>query len=174
MQLEQFKKITPNLNSTKVELYFPLLQGAMDEFSISTPAREAAFIAQLAHESVGLTAFEEFASGKQYEGRKDLGNTKAGDGVRYKGRGAIQLTGRGNYRTVGTALGLDLENNPKLAADPNVAFRIAGYFWQSKKLNELADKKEFDAITKKVNGGFNGKASRDAYYLKAKQILGVK
>lgn len=170
---EQLKAIVPNLPAAKVKEYLPHLNAALAEFNINTPLRQAAFVAQLAHESVGLTAFQEFASGKAYEGRKDLGNVVAGDGVRYKGRGPIQLTGRANYREVGKALGVDLENNPKLASSPEVGFRVAGHFFESRGLNRLADQQKFDSITKRVNGGFNGKADRDRYYERAKDVLGV-
>jgi putative chitinase len=172
--IEQLRAIMPTLPQAKTETYLPYLNSAMDEFQINTPLRQAAFVAQLAHESVGLTAFEEFASGKAYEGRKDLGNVVAGDGVRYKGRGPIQLTGRANYHLAGVALDVDLINNPKRASDLDVAFRIAGWFWSTRKLNTFADKGEFDSITKRINGGFNGKAERDRYYARAKSVLGIK
>lgn len=172
LTLKQLKLITPQLNSAKAEQYLPLLQTGMDEFEINNPLRQAAYLAQLAHESVGLTAFEEFASGKAYEGREDLGNTRPGDGVRFKGRGPMQLTGRANYRAAGAALGLDLENNPQLASQPAIGFRTAAWFWKEHGLNELADNKEFDRITKRINGGYNGKISRDNYYKKALEALG--
>jgi putative chitinase len=171
LTVEQLKAIVPNLPLAKAKEYLPHLNAALAEFNINTPLRQAAFVAQLAHESVGLTAFQEFASGRAYEGRKDLGNVVAGDGVRFKGRGPIQLTGRANYREVGKALGVDLENNPKLASNPEIGFRIAGHFFESRGLNKLADQQKFDAITKRVNGGFNGKADRDRYYARAKDVL---
>lgn len=173
ISLYELTQIMPKLPATKAQEYLPHLNAALDEFQINTPLRISAFIAQLAHESVGLTAFEEFASGRAYEGRKDLGNVKVGDGVRYKGRGPIQLTGRANYRQAGKDLGLDLENNPKRAMDLDVAFRIAGWFWNSRKLNKYADVRQFDTITKRINGGFNGKEDRDRYYKKACEVLGV-
>ncbi|MBK7992882.1 MAG: LysM peptidoglycan-binding domain-containing protein [Blastocatellia bacterium] len=173
LTVQQLRAIVPNLPLAKAQEYLPHLNAALAEFKINTPARQAAFVAQLAHESVGLTAFEEFASGRAYEGRPDLGNTQPGDGVRFKGRGPIQLTGRANYREVGKALGIDLENNPKLASTPEVGFRVAGQFWERNGLNELADAQKFDSITKRVNGGFNGKADRDRYYARAKDVLDV-
>lgn len=173
LTVQQLRAIVPNLPLAKAQEYLPHLNAALAEFNINTPARQAAFVAQLAHESVGLTAFEEFASGRAYEGRPDLGNVKPGDGVRFKGRGPIQLTGRANYREVGKALGIDLENNPKLASTPEVGFRVAGQFWERNGLNKLADAQKFDSITKRVNGGFNGKADRDRYYARAKDVLGV-
>ncbi|MEW6735838.1 MAG: glycoside hydrolase family 19 protein, partial [Acidobacteriota bacterium] len=111
------------------------------------------------------------ADGAAYEGRLDLGNIKPGDGRRYKGRGPIQLTGRSNYRAAGQALGIDLESNPERAADLDVGFRIAGWYWRTRGLNEFADQGNFDEITRRINGGLNGKASRDAYYKRALEVL---
>ncbi|HEY3448034.1 MAG TPA: LysM peptidoglycan-binding domain-containing protein [Myxococcales bacterium] len=173
VSVEQLRAIMPNLSAGRANQLLPYLNDAMVKGGINTPARQAAFLAQLAHESVGLTAFEEYASGAAYEGRTDLGNTQPGDGVRFKGRGPIQLTGRSNYRAAGQALGLDLEGNPSRAADIDVGFRTAVWFWNSRNLNFYADNGNFDAITYRVNGGYNGKAARDAYYARAKQVLGA-
>ncbi len=170
--LAQLCAIMPRLKKDKAEQYLPLLNAAMAEVEINTPRRRAAFLAQLAHESAELRYFEEVASGEAYEGRKDLGNTQPGDGKRYKGRGPIQLTGRNNYRSAGKALGLDLEGTPQRAADPDVGFRVAGWFWKANKLNPLADAGNFDAITRRINGGYNGKADRDAYHQRALRLLG--
>src|SRR5690242_10998310 len=152
--------------------YLDHINAAMIEGEINTCLRQAAFLAQLAHESGQLVYMEEIASGAAYEGRKDLGNTQPGDGKRFKGRGPIQLTGRANYRAAGQALGIDLENNPTRAADPDVGFRTAAWYWNNRNLNSYADAGNFDAITYRVNGGYNGKASRDAYYARALQVLG--
>ncbi|MEW6729926.1 MAG: LysM peptidoglycan-binding domain-containing protein [Acidobacteriota bacterium] len=171
--LSQLQRIMPNLPASKAQKYLPYLNQAMAEANINTPARQAAFLAQLAHESGELKYFEELASGAAYEGRRDLGNVNPGDGVRYKGRGPIQLTGRNNYRAAGRALGIDLENNPTRADDPDVGFRTAAWFWSSRNLNKYADAKNFDAITYRVNGGYNGKASRDMYYQRALNALGA-
>jgi predicted chitinase/LysM repeat protein len=172
VSLQQLRAIMPNLPAARAEQMLPYLNSAMQEAHINTPRREAAFLAQLAHESVELRYFEEIASGAAYEGRSDLGNTQPGDGVRFKGRGPIQLTGRSNYRAAGQALGIDLEHNPTRAADPDVGFRTAAWFWNSRNLNSYADAGNFDAITLRVNGGYNGKASRDMYYARALNVLG--
>jgi predicted chitinase len=169
---QQLKALMPELSEAQVQKYLPSLNKAMVEGGINTPQRQAAFLAQLAHESGGLKYFEELANGQAYEGRSDLGNTQPGDGARYKGRGPIQLTGRANYAAAGKALGIDLINHPELAATPEVGFKVATWFWNTRNLSNLADTGSFDAITKRVNGGFNGKASRDAYYQKALQVLG--
>ena len=165
------RDIMPNLPAAKRQLYLPYLNKAMQEFEIANYLRASAFLAQLAHESAELRYFQEIASGKAYEGRKDLGNTQPGDGVKFKGHGPIQITGRANHAACGKALGLDLINNPTLITLPPNAFRSAGWFWDSRGLNALADQRLFKAITKKINGGFNGLADRQKYYDRALRII---
>ncbi len=172
VSVAQLKAIMPDLSTATANYYLPYLNKAMIEGGINTPRRQAAFLAQLAHESGQFRWMEEIASGAAYEGRSDLGNTHPGDGVRFKGRGPIQLTGRSNYAAASAALGIDLVNNPTRAADPDVGFRTAVWFWNTRNLNSYADAKNFDAITYRVNGGYNGKASRDAYYARALAVLG--
>lgn len=174
---EQLVLIMPRAPQLRVAVLLPHLQAALPEFQIAPGLRMAAFIAQLAHESTEFRHFEELADGSEYEGRADLGNTEPGDGARYKGRGPIQLTGRANYRKAGAALGLDLEGDPRRASDADVAFRVAGWFWKSRGLNVLADQcaddcGAFDRITRRINGGLNGKPQRDAYFAKARQVFG--
>ncbi|MFT3712262.1 MAG: peptidoglycan-binding protein [Archangium sp.] len=169
--LGQLHAIMPSLPMSKARAYLPLLNRAMAEAHINTKSRKAMFLAQLAHESVQLRFFEEIASGAAYEGRRDLGNTHPGDGVRYKGRGPIQLTGRANYRAAGKALHLPLEAQPKMAARPSVGFRTAAWFWTSHGLNALADRGDFIGVTRRINGGTNGLSSRQAYYRKALRVL---
>lgn len=165
------RDIMPNLPAAKRQLYLPYLNKAMQEFEIANYLRASAFLSQLAHESAELRYFQEIASGKAYEGRKDLGNTQPGDGVKFKGHGPIQITGRANHAACGKALGLDLINNPTLITLPPNAFRSAGWFWDSRGLNALADQRLFKAITKKINGGFNGLADRQKYYDRALRII---
>jgi predicted chitinase/LysM repeat protein len=171
LSLSQLKAIMPHLSDARARQTLPHLNKAMAEAHINTPKRQAAFVAQLAHESGEFRYFEELASGRAYEGRKDLGNTHPGDGVRYKGRGPIQLTGRANYRAAGKALGIDLEGHPKRAADVDVGFRTAAWFWNSRSLNKYADAGNFREVTRRINGGYNGLASREAYYRRALNVL---
>ncbi len=171
MTLDQLAKIYTRAKRALLSEYFPHLEAAMAEAQINTPLRQAAFLAQLAHESAEFRYMEEIASGAAYEGRKDLGNTQPGDGKRFKGRGPIQLTGRANYAAAGKALGLNLVNDPESAASPEVGFRTAAWFWNKHSLNAPADVGDFDLITRKINGGFNGKQYRDAFYLVAKKVL---
>ncbi len=168
---DELRQIMPNCAAAKRTAYLPFIQQAMQEFEITSYLREAAFLAQLAHESGELRYMEEIASGSAYEGRKDLGNTQPGDGKRYKGRGPIQLTGRANYQKYGGLLGLDLVNNPTIAATPEVGFRIAGQFWKLNGLNALADQQDIRQITRRINGGYNGLDDRIKYYDRAKKVL---
>jgi putative chitinase len=167
----EFERVFRYASKKNKDKYFQPLNQACVEFQINTPKRLAAFFAQLAHESGSLKYSEEIASGAAYEGRRDLGNISSGDGVRFKGRGLIQLTGRFNYRKYGNLLGLDLIGNPEQAATPSVSCRIAGLFWKSHGLNELADKGDFSEITRRINGGYNGLRDRIDHWNHAKAVL---
>ena len=168
---EELREILPHTSETRIMLFADPLNASMEEFEIDTPERQAAFIAQIAHESGGLRYVRELASGEAYEDRADLGNTETGDGVRFKGRGLIQITGRANYRLCGEALGVDLVGNPELLETPDLACRSAAWFWKDRGLNELADKGDFKLITKRINGGYNGYRERLAFYEKAQEVL---
>ncbi|HEX8697532.1 MAG TPA: peptidoglycan-binding protein [Myxococcaceae bacterium] len=170
---QQLRSIMPNLSAGRAREVLPHFNKASAEAGINTPKRQAAFLAQLAVESGEFLDFEERASGEAYEGRTDLGNIHPGDGVRYKGRGPIQLTGRNNYRAAGQGVGLDLEGNPRQAAEVEVGFRTAAWFWNSRSLSPLADVGNFREITRRINGGTNGLAARERYYARAKQVLGA-
>jgi len=178
---DQLRQVMPNLAQPKRELYLAPLNAAMQACAIDTALRVAAFVAQLAHESGEFRWMEEIwgptPAQLRYEPPSDLaaklGNTQAGDGKLFKGRGPIQITGRFNYAKFGGLLGVDLVANPALAATPDVAFKTAGLFWQSNGLNELADGRQFVVITRRINGGTNGLADRQMYYERAKTVLGT-
>lgn len=169
---DQLKKIIPSAGPRAGVFIGPLTQ-AMAEFGIDTSAREAAFIAQIAHESGSLRYVREIADGRAYEGRADLGNTEPGDGPRFKGRGLIQITGRANYRACSMALYGDerLLDHPELLEDVVPACRSAAWFWNGRGLNALADSGAFKAITKAINGGLNGYQDRLAYFQRATGVL---
>jgi putative chitinase len=97
---------------------------------------------------------------KVYAGR--MGNTEDGDGAKYIGRGLIQLTGKENYANCGSAIGVDLVANPDLLSTPKYAALSAGWFWNRRGLNALADADDIDTITKRINGGLIGIADRKA------------
>lgn len=156
-----------------LDTYLHPINKAMIEFNITNKSRICMFLAQIAHETGCLRWKEELASGQAYEGRIDLGNNRPGDGKRYKGRGLMQLTGRANYRSVGKALGVPLEEFPEKALEPDISARIAGYYWFSRNLNFYADKgteEGFRAVTYRINGGYNGYEDRVKYW---KRALGV-
>lgn len=165
------------------EKFLSFITDTCARFQINTPIRRLCFLAQVGHESGGLFYTEELASGQAYEGRQDLGNTHAGDGVRYKGRGLIQITGRANYSAISKDLNIDFITNHTLLGGKKVttcspdqlkyAALSAGWFWNKKDLNKIADKinveepidegdnlEHFITITKRINGGINGLTDR--------------
>src|SRR6185369_1753979 len=180
---EQLYSIMPNAKN-RIAAFLDALNTAMAEFEINSPARAAAYLAQLAHESMELRYMEELASGEAYDHRADLGNTKpeavsiamrhgSTPGRWWKGHGPIQITGYDNHLACGTALGLDLLNDPLLITKPLDGCRGSGWFWRTHGLNELADKLDFDRITRRINGGTNGQDSRRLYFRRARAALGV-
>ena len=170
---QQLHEIAPEASTSRVTELAPHLNLAMLEFNITTPLRQAHFLAQLAHESDRFNALEEYASGEDYEWRDDLGNVEAGDGVRFKGRGLIQVTGRANYERCGKALGVDLINNPTKLAKPDLACRSAGWFWKTNQLNGDADNDDVRTVTRVINGGYNGLDDRIQLLEAAKKALKI-
>jgi predicted chitinase len=169
---KQLKSIMKELTHEKVTEYLSEFNFALNEGKINTCLRKAAFLAQIAHESSQLKYWEEIAPGSAYEGRKDLGNDQVGDGVKYKGRGPLQLTGRANYAACGEAINLDLVNNPQWVSNVDVGFRAAQWLWNSKNLNEVSDTGDFKAVTQAINGGLHASLDRQRYYALAKNVLG--
>ena len=171
----------------RAEIFAGPLSEACALFEINTPARLAAFLAQLAHESGALKYMAELASGDAYEGRADLGNTQPGDGRRFKGHGPIQITGRFNHRAVRPALLLagyedvpDFEAEPERLTEPRWGCAAAAEFWSRNGLNAMADRGEFDRISKAINRGnpdarlpANGDADRRARWERAKAAVGA-
>lgn len=181
VDLETLQAIMPRVGGSKgarqariAAEIAPVLQKTLEQYQIDTPLRIAHFLAQCAHESDGFCTTEEYASGRAYEGRADLGNTQEGDGVRYKGRGLFQLTGRANYKAYGPKVGIpDLVDHPERAAEPAVSLLIACEYWKERRggLNQFADRDDIITITKAINGGTNGLDDRRRYLAKAKQAL---
>lgn len=168
---DQLKAIMPL--SKNIDVFLEPLQKTLEKYQINTPQRIACFLAQIAHESGSLRYVKEIASGEAYEGRKDLGNIYVGDGVKFKGRGLIQITGRANYEALGKHLGVDLIAKPELLEQPLYAALSAGWFWDKRKLNALADITNFEKITRLINGGLNGYEDRLKYLETAKKVLNV-
>src|SRR4051794_1051789 len=172
------RAVAPHLSGSKaqhqatiIDAVGPELQRTLAAYDIDTLLRIAHFLGQTCLESDGFSTTVEYASGEAYEGRADLGNTHPGDGVRYKGRGLLQLTGRANYREFGGRLGCDLEGHPELAADPVLSTAIACEFWKKKGLNALCDADDVVAVTRRINGGINGLDQRRELTAKAKAAV---
>ena len=146
-------------------------------YQITTPLRVAHFLGHVGHESGKGKYTEELASGRAYERRKDLGNVQRGDGVKFKGRGLIELRGRGNVtRYARYAKRLDLIDDPRPLATLTLACDSAGWFWQfgtgaKIDLNRIADKDDSRLLTKLINGGFNGLADRQSLTRAAKRVV---
>jgi putative chitinase len=149
----------------------PAMQEKLATAGIDTELRIAHFLAQTCEESDGFCTTEEYASGEAYQGRVDLGNAHPGDGVRFKGRGLIMITGRYNYTQYGKLLGLPLVDKPTLAADPVNAVSIAIAYWSEHGLNAFADKDDIETITRRINGGLNGLATRQIYLIRAMRLV---
>lgn len=197
---QQLLQILPSAGPV-AGVFVPVLNAAMGKFGIVTPARIAAFIAQVGHESGHLLrTVENLNYGAQalvatwpsrftaalaaqvarqpekianiaYASRMGNGPAATGDGWKYRGRGLIQITGRGNYQECGDALGLDLIGNPDLLLTPANAALSAAWYWSINGLNTLADAGNFTGITQRINGGQNGAADRQALYATAQQVL---
>lgn len=161
--------IAPGVSNPGV--FLPLLNKYMPEYGINGKLRQSAFLAQILHETGSFRWLHELASGKAYEGRKDLGNTKKGDGKRYKGCGCIMITGRANYFKYGRLMGIDLIKFPKKLEEPENAVWSACIYWNEMNLNVYADKGDMKTITKRINGGLNGYDDRMEFYKRAMEVL---
>lgn len=170
--VDQLRQIVPGLSQAKAAEIVGPLNEAMRQGGMNTPQRQAAFISQVAVESDNFNSFVEYADGSEYEGRTDLGNTQPGDGPRYKGRGAIQVTGRANYARMSQDLGVDFINHPELAATPQYAFKTALWYWNTHDGNAIADTGNIVKVTEMVNGGHHALAERTEYYNRGLQVLG--
>lgn len=148
------------------------LNECLEKFQINTPQRIRHFLAQTAHESNGLLWLTELDSGDDYEYRDDLGNFQKGDGRRFKGAGAIQVTGRFNYQLFSAWVG---DRDVMLGADYVAAtypFAISGWFWMRNKLNQDCDRgATVRQITEIVNPGLRGLKERETYYRKALEVI---
>ena len=172
IRLEQLLMAMPNAGK-RAEKFLPYLNKYAQEFEINTPLRWAHYLAQIAHESGELRYTKEIASGKAYEGRKDLGNTHKGDGVKYKGRGLIQITGRANYSKYAGYCGYDVVEKPGLLEQPLGATRSSMWIFDTFGCNELADEDNLKAIRRKINGGYKGLDKCEEYLKRSKRALNI-
>jgi putative chitinase len=169
--LDILLKVAPKGKKSIMSGLAEFLPDALEKYEIDTELRVKHFLGQSSHETDGFATLNEYASGRAYEGRKDLGNTSPGDGPKYKGRGIFQLTGKANYKIFGDKLGVDLVKNPELASDSKWAVLTACEYWKSRKLSDYADKDDIKSITKRINGGYNGLDDRILRTENAKKAL---
>lgn len=183
------------------EKWIDPLNKAMGRFEINTPARAAAFIAQVGHESSLLTHFlenlnysaagllsnfnrhfteaeaavyqrqPEKIANRAYANRLGNGDEDSGDGWKYRGRGPIQITFHDNYAACEVGISVDILDNPDLLLDPENGAASAAWYWKSHGCNELADVGNFREITKAINGGYNGFDRRLALWGAAKKVI---
>ena len=170
------RAVAPRAKSSVVDEIAPYIEQLFDHYGIKDREEQAHFIAQSAHESAGFTTLCEFGPDsyfKRYDGRKDLGNVQKGDGLRFKGRGIFQLTGRANYLRLGRKIGVDLIKEPQKAQDGYYAVLIACIYWTDRHIGPLARAGDVRAVTKKINGGLNGFRERQIYTARGRKALGV-
>jgi putative chitinase len=181
--------------------WLPALNDTFMKFMIITPRQQAAFIGQCSHECNNFKTLQENLNykpetlsklwpqrfpmdvaneyahkpekiaNKVYANRMGNRDEQSGDGWRFHGRGCIQLTGHDSYFHAGKALGVDLVSNPDLVADPKYAALTAGWFWSTHNCNALAEANDYEALTRKINGGLFGLSERIAKTQKAYQVL---
>jgi putative chitinase len=150
------------------------LNACLDRFQINTAPRIRHFLAQVGHESGGLRWMREIASGSSYEGRKDLGNTQPGDGVRFKGAGALQITGRFNYQRLADFLKDQQVMEGCTYVSVVYPFTSAGFWWHMNSMNVMVDQgASCRQISARVNGRdpANGLTDRQNYYARALEAI---
>lgn len=199
--LQKLNEAFADATEEDVEKYYPAFVRVFEEYEINTPQRIAAFIANVAHESMNLRAVKEnlnySAQGltrvfpryfnassatsyarqperianRVYANRMGNGPESSGDGWRYRGRGLIQLTGKNNYKRFADDMGLSLDEAVQYLETAEGAVESAAWFWDNNNLNEIADRGDLRSLTKRINGGYNGLTERVENYEHALSIL---
>lgn len=200
---DQILEVFPNAREDIVETIHNGLSILFEDYEINTPLRLAHFLAQTAHESGGFRLTEENLNysaqrltevfpkyfrnvdvnayarkpekiaSRVYANRMGNGDEASGDGWKYRGRGLIQLTGKSNYQRFADFLDFSLEDVDEFMKTPEGALESAAWFWYMNDINQLADKDDVAAVTKKINGGTNGIEERRKYTKKFKEVIGV-
>ena len=179
LTLQQLQKIMPHCPTNRATTFLPCLNTTMDRFGINTPQRQAAFLANVAHETMELQYTRELWGPTDQQKRywnelaSQLGNPPGDQAAafNFRGAGTLQITGKFNFTKASHDLGVDLVANPNLAGTAQVACDIGGWFWQTHGLNELADLGLFTNIVKRINGGTNGLQERQNFYNVALKVL---
>jgi predicted chitinase len=170
IDVDAFRTVCPWISRSQAVAICAGLGAAFERYNINTPRRAAMAVAQMAHESAGFRTRQEYASGAAYEGRRDLGNTSPGDGVKFKGRGRIMITGKANYKTVTREFGRDFLKSPHLLATSPLSELASCWWWEANGCNGFADRNDFLGLTQRINGGFNGLEDRRQYYARAVKV----
>jgi putative chitinase len=201
VSFEQLNEFFEDTDEEIIQQYVEYLNDVMEFYEINNKQRIAMFLAQVGHESGGLRTIKEnlnysadrlkvifpkyfrgvdtapFAknpekiANKVYANRMGNGDEASGDGYRYCGRGLIQLTGKSNYQAFAADMGWTLEDATAWLAAPEGACWSAGWFWDSRELNQWADKGDVLTVTKKINGGTIGLEDRKSHYEAALEIF---
>jgi putative chitinase len=160
------------LNDKITDFQFQKLDECLKRFDITTVQRVRHFLSQIAHESAGLRYMVEIHDGSNYEGRKDLGNTRPGDGKKFRGVDALQMTGRANYQAFANYIGDQRVMEGWRYVSERYLFLPSGFWWMNNKMNELCDRgATVEQVTRRVNGGTNGLAERKQYYERALRFI---
>ena len=198
---EQLTKILNTQDAALVDKLLPGLNEALVKFQINTPLRISHFVAQLLHESGNLLrttenlnygapgllgTFRKYFTVEQatqyarkpakiaarvYANRMENGDEASGDGWKFRGRGYIQLTGKSNYKALTESLNVDFVASPDLVATPQYAALSAGWYWNSRNINKLADADDIVKVTKAINGGTIGLEDRKHHLAHVKSII---
>ena len=153
--------------------YEPLVKG-MKKYKIDTPLRAAHFIAQIGHETASFLYMEEIADGSQYEVAVRPRQHAAGRRQALQGPRPHSADRPCQLRGVSNDCGIDYVTDPTaIATDPFACVDVACWYWHKRKINRLADKDDVKAVTKAVNGGFNGLDDRMDYLYRSKAVLGI-
>ena len=198
---DQLNDFFEDTDESVIEKFVEPLNEIMTFYEINNPNRIAMFLAQVGHESGGLRAtqenlnyraetllkvFPKYFRGKDpneyakqpekianlvYASRMGNGPPESGDGYRFRGRGLIQLTGRSNYTIFAQDMEMPLDEVIEWAGEPEGACWSAGWFWDSRELNQWADKGDILTVTKKINGGTIGLKDREEHYHAALEIF---
>lgn len=169
---DQVEGVFDRLNNKITDFQFQKLDECLKRFDITTVQRVRHFLSQIAHESAGLRFMVEIHDGSNYEGRKDLGNTRPGDGKKFRGVDAIQMTGKANYQAFANYMDDQRVMQGWSYVSERYLFLPSGFWWMNNKMNELCDcGATVEQITRRVNGGTNGLAERNRYYERALKFI---
>ena len=202
VSFEQLNEFFEDTEEEIIQQYVEYMNDVMEFYEINNKQRISMFLAQVGHESGGLRTIKENLNysadrlkvifpkyfrgvdpsgyarnpekiaNRVYANRMGNGDEASGDGYRYCGRGLIQLTGKSNYQAFAQDMGWTLEDATAWLAEPEGACWSAGWFWDSRELNQWADKSDIVTVTKKINGGTIGLEDRKSHYEAALEIFG--